>query len=81
MKFSNGREAQIGDMFKFGNGTKGTVVCSMDLGQYSVEYPKEQWGYLLEGVMVETEVMGIVHYTEPDPDMVFWHERESALNK
>ena len=81
MKFPNGREVQVGDVFKYSDGTKGTVVCSMDLGQYSEEHPKEQWGYLSEGVMVETEAMGLVHYTKPDSDMVFLHGNEETLNK
>ena len=71
MRFSNGREAQIGDVFEYSDGTKGIVVCSMDLGQYSDEHPKEKWSYLEKGIIVDTEAMGLVHYTEPDSDMSF----------
>jgi hypothetical protein len=42
----------------------------MDTDEYSPLHPKEQWGYLKTGIMVESERMGLVHYTEPDEDMV-----------
>lgn len=76
MKFPNGREAQVGDVFRYRDGTKGIVVCSIDCSQYSELHPEAQWSYLGEGIIVETESMGHVHYVEPDSDMVFVHGTE-----
>ena len=76
MRFRNGREAKIGDVFRLGDGTKGTVVCSIDGAQYSESYPEAQWSYLGQGILAETESMGLVHYEEPEANMVFEHGAE-----
>lgn len=59
----------IGDRVKIGAWSTGTVVCSIDRGEYCAEYPREAWDYLGRGIMVMTEGAGLIHYTEPDQDM------------
>jgi hypothetical protein len=43
----------------------GVVVCSIDTDEYAVAYPKEQWGYLESGVLVETEGPWLVWVHNP----------------
>ena len=71
MRFANGREAQVGDVFRLGDGTKGTVVCSIDGAQYSESYSEAQWSYLSQGILAENKSMGLVHFEEPEANMVF----------
>lgn len=70
MKYSDGTEARLGDKVQYSDGSIGVVVCSMDTDEYSATYPKDQWGYLKKGIMIASERMGLVHYEEPDEDMV-----------
>lgn len=70
MKYSDGTEAKIGDKIEFSDGSSGIVKCSIDANEYSEDHPKEQWAYLEKGIMVESEVMGVIHYEEPEPGMV-----------
>jgi len=69
MNYSDGKPVKIGDRVKLGNDRDGTVVCSIDDGEYSDEHPKEQWGYLEKGVMIEFPLYGLIHYVEPEPDL------------
>ena len=48
----------------------GVVVAVIDTKQFSAAYP-EGWSYLKTGMLVETEEMGLVHYPEPNEDVVF----------
>ena len=45
-------------------GMEGVVVCSIDTGEGSPEYPIEQWAYLKHGVMVQTREAGLIHYSD-----------------
>lgn len=55
---------------QYSDGSTGVVVCAMDTDEYSASCTKDQWGYLKKGIMIETKRMGLVHYEEPDEDMV-----------
>ena len=70
MKYPDGTEARLGDKVQYSDGSIGVVVCSMDTDEYSASYTKDQWSYLKTGIMVESKRMGLVHYEEPDEDMV-----------
>ncbi|MCZ4287187.1 hypothetical protein O4H29_20360 [Marinobacter salarius] len=39
-------------------------MADMDGDEYSSEHPKEQWGYLHSGVMIDTDFGGLVHYQQ-----------------
>jgi hypothetical protein len=69
MKYPSGDEVRIGDRLRIGPSLLGTIVCSIDSGEYSPDYPKEQWAYLGRGVIVLTETAGLIHYKELDHDM------------
>jgi len=68
VKYPSGEQARIGDRVTIGS-WQGTVVCSIDDDEYSVDYPKEHWAYLRRGVMVLTNAAGLIHYEQPDHDM------------
>lgn len=70
MNYPDGQEVRIGDKVKLGADHFGRVVCSIDLGQFSDEHPREQWGYLKRGVMIEFSEFGLIYYAEPDPDLL-----------
>ena len=57
------KNIHIGDKIKI-DGIEGTVVCSIDNEEYSKKYSKEDWSYLVKGILVETNDMGLVHYEE-----------------
>lgn len=69
MKYSDGKEAKIGDKVQLWNGCYGVVICSMDTNEYSVDYPKKEWQYLKSGVMIKTDKASLIHYIESDEDL------------
>ncbi len=64
MNYADGQEVMVGDTISIDTNYRGVVVACMDRGEYSPEYPAEQWSGLKEGVMVETDFAGLVHYTQ-----------------
>ena len=70
MQYPDGQEARVGDKVLCWDGCVGVVVASMDTNEYSAEHPREQWGYLGEGVMIATDKVGLIYYTEPERTMV-----------
>jgi hypothetical protein len=70
MYYFDGQEARIGDRVRLGNDVNGVVVCSIDRGEYAGEHSEAQWGYLGKGVMIQFEKYGLIHYAEPDEDLV-----------
>lgn len=69
MKYQNGQAAQVGDRVKIGLHDQGIVVCSIDSGEGTPEYPISQWSYLKIGVMILTSKGALIHYSEPDEDL------------
>lgn len=69
MKYYDGQEVKLGDKVKLGQDDGGVVVCSIDTAEYSIDYPKEQWGYLKKGVMISFPTYGLIHYEEPEADL------------
>lgn len=66
MRYANGNEIKLGDVVKIDGRYSGTVVASMDHGEY---FPgQEEWAYLKEGIMVDTDFAGLVHYTKDAAD-------------
>ena len=68
MKYADGQEVRAGDRVKLWEGQLGTVVCSIDTGNYIKEFPQAEWAYLGRGVMIRTEDGGLFHYIEGDKD-------------
>ncbi len=69
MKYSDGQIARLGDQVHLWAGDEGVVVCSIDTGEFSKEYPRSDWAYLDKGVLIVSRSAGLVHYVEPDEDM------------
>ncbi len=69
MKYSDGSTIMVGDKVRLWEGCEGVVVCSVDTGQYSSNYPKIEWEYLRSGVLFETDKAGLVHYLHSNEDL------------
>jgi hypothetical protein len=69
VRYPDGEEAHLGDRVALWDGNEGTVVCSIDTQEYSDAYPKEQWAYLGRGVLIFSEMVGLIHYIEPGAGM------------
>lgn len=73
MRYRDGSEIRLGDRVQISAGSPnitGTVVCSLDTGEYSEKYPEEAWSYLQKGVLFDFESLGLVHYEQDDPDLL-----------
>lgn len=71
MKYSDGQEVLIGDKVQLGNDRDGVVVCSIDHDAYSQLHPREKWSYLKKGVVIEFPSYGLIHYEDPEIDLIF----------
>ena len=80
MKYADGQEVRVGDRVKLGADDGGVVVCSIDTGDYTDAHPEAQWGYLKKGVMIQFPIHGLIHYVEPEPDLVLI-ERATTLGE
>jgi len=47
-------------------GAEGVVVCSLDTHEYTDAYPRQEWGYLRKGVLIDSSQAGLIHYVEPE---------------
>lgn len=64
MKYTDGNQAKVGDKVLIDSQHYGLVVADIDGNEYSVDLPREQWGYLKSGVIINTEFGGLVHYEQ-----------------
>jgi hypothetical protein len=78
MKYADGNEIKPGDVVKIDTRYCGTVVASMDLGEYLPGH--EQWAYLEEGIMVDTDFAGLVHYTSDATDELVFLKHPDSPN-
>jgi hypothetical protein len=47
------------------DGTVATVLCDVDAGEYSVDYPAAEWAPVLKtGILVMTAETGVTHYLD-----------------
>jgi hypothetical protein len=69
MKYPDGRDVKLGDIVALGKNQKGVVVCSIDTEEYSDAFPKIEWNYLNNGVLISFPSYGLIHYKEPEPDL------------
>jgi hypothetical protein len=76
MRYPDGQIAKLGDEVSLA-GRSGKVVFSIDTSEYSDAYPENVWAYLQKGVMIEIEGMGLVHYEEPEIDLILIRRRET----
>jgi len=70
MKYLDGIVVRMGDRVRFQPDLTGVVVCSVDTDEYSNKYPKDEWAtYLVEGVLIETNEIGLVHLDKNDVNL------------
>jgi hypothetical protein len=69
MKYPDGQEIKVGDKVKLWEGCYGIVVASIDTGQYGPGYPEHEWGYLKAGILIDSDVAGLIHYLEPEKSL------------
>jgi hypothetical protein len=70
MKYFDGKFCRLGDRVLLAGRYKGIIVSDIDNDHYSKSNAREQWSYLKRGVMVEFEDIGLVHYEEPEMDLI-----------
>ena len=47
------------------NGMVATVLCDVDAGEYSADYPASEWAPVLKtGILVTTAEIGLTHYPD-----------------
>jgi hypothetical protein len=68
MKYLDGRTVMIGDRVRLGT-DDGVVVFSIDTGEYVDEFPKTEWEYLENGIMIDFPKLGLVHIAECDAEL------------
>lgn len=57
-----GTDIRVGDVIRIDVQYRGRVVASMDTGEYL--QGEDSWAYLGEGIMVDTDFAGLVHYRD-----------------
>jgi hypothetical protein len=68
MKYANGNVAKTGDRVRLWKDCLGTIVCSIDDGEYSSGFPRDEWDYLKVGVLIKADNGALIHYIEADED-------------
>ena len=69
MRYTNGSEIRVGDKARMGNDENGVVVCDIGAGIFSPSYPKSEWAYLNEGVVIAFPRYGVIHMKVAEPDL------------
>lgn len=62
----NGRLIRLGDRINIGGAENGVVVFSLDTDEFADDFPKGEWEYLGQGIMVLMDGMGLVFLDTPD---------------
>lgn len=62
-------EMKLGDIVNIDDVWSGRVVCIIEDGEFEKSY--ESFNYLLNGFMVETKEMGLIHYSTEDEEVYF----------
>ena len=61
---------KIGDQVQLGGSDSGLVVGVIDSNSFSEGYSLKDWAYLKTGVLILTKGAGLIHYPEPDDEIV-----------
>lgn len=70
MKYADGQDIQLGDHVQLLEDNEGTVVGLIAAGAYRDGYTAAEWAYLKTGVMIEFPTYGLIHYEEPEEDLL-----------
>ena len=68
MNYPDGQKLMVGDRLKLWDDCFGTVVASIDDDEYTPEYSRESWSYLMTGVLINSSQIksGLIHYEAPE---------------
>ena len=80
MKYPDDQEVKIGDKVKLGQDANGIVVCLIDKGKYSDEYPEAEWSYLEKGILINFPVHGLIHYEKLESDVQLLARKNNRLH-
>jgi hypothetical protein len=64
----NQRLIRRGDRIDIGSAEKGVVVFSLDTDEFSNDFPKADWAYLGQGIMVLMDGGALVFLDTPNED-------------
>jgi hypothetical protein len=67
MLYPDGTEMRAGDRIRVQNGDTGVIVASMDAGEFSPDYPKDDWDQFKTGILVLTDKGALVRFDEASP--------------
>lgn len=77
MRYRDGQDVKLGDHVRLGHDDRGVVVCSIEAGEFTPEFPEAQWAHLKVGFVVRFPNYGVIHYAEAEDDLVLI-ERSAA---
>lgn len=69
MTYPDGQPVRVGDVVALGADQAGEVVCSIDDDAYTDAYPRAEWAYLAQGVLIRFPAYGLIHYRQAEPDL------------
>jgi hypothetical protein len=69
VKYVDGHEIRVGDRVCMGDDREGVVVCDIGAGKFSPTYPKSEWAYLEEGIVISFPRYGTLHMTNVEEDI------------
>ena len=76
MNYGDGLLIEPGDLVVLDGSAQGQVVASIDTGKHLPGH--DGWAYLREGIMVDTDFGGLVHYTAQLIGTIALLERKTA---
>jgi hypothetical protein len=71
LRYSSGEEIRLGDSVLASGTAPGTVVCVIERGEFTPDFPAAQWAYLERGFMVLEADGTLIHYEHPISDLRF----------
>lgn len=66
MRYTSGEPLLLGDKVSVDGVDEGLVVCDIDNGRGSNEYPIEDWRHLKTGALVLTNKFGLIMYEQEE---------------
>ena len=76
MRYTDGNDARLGDVVVIDGKYNGVVVASLDTSEFSARCPKEHWGYLATGVLIDTDFGGLVHCPDAENEDIILARRK-----
>ncbi len=71
MKYRDGQTMKLGDRVQLWGDKFGEIVCIIEGGLFSDEFPEANWAYLKNGLLIKLDDGQLMHYPEIDEDLIF----------